>query len=301
MRVWEENRTILTGAGIAALAVLATYFSFISWFSGKTGEIRAGYEDLGGKLDAAREGHFDLAGATHALSRSNKNLSQEVEDIKKRVEIEFHEWASIPPDRLDDRGAYFFEELARQREELNIECMKASPQVKLSDADIGFPDEVMKGDVKDKDAPENLRRLSIVRRLVLLLMRAGVTEIVSIGPSAPVWTGPEGYPQFIREYPVSIHVRTRLDPLMKFLHSVRAESGEFFLVVREFDVKAFDPYRDKGGARSDVDETQLSVMISAAGMRFATEEERPEVTKRAAPRPAGKVKSRYEPGEAIGH
>jgi hypothetical protein len=298
MRVWEENRTILTGAGIAALAVLAVYFSFISWFSGETGEIRAGYEDLGAKLDAAREGHFDLDGATHALSRSNKDLSQEVEDIKKRVEIEFHEWASIPPDRSGDPGAYFFVQHARQREELNIECMKASPPVKLSDPDIGFPH--LKGLVKDKDAPENLRRLSIVRRLVLLLMKAGVTEIVSIKPSAPVWTGPEGYEQFIREYPVSIHVRTGLDPLMKFLHSVR-RPGEFFLVVREFDVQAFDPYGGKGGARTDADETQLSVMISAAGMRFATEEERPEAPKTAAPRPAGKVESRYTPGEAIGH
>jgi hypothetical protein len=299
MRVWEENRTILTGAGIAALAVLAVYFSFVSWFSAKTGEIRAGYEDLGRKLDSAREGHFDLAGATNALSRSNRDLSQEVENLKKRVEIEFHPWVTIPPDRLGDPGAYFYFQHARQREELNIECMKANPSVKLSDADIGFP-VVGKGHVKDKDAPENLRRLSIVRRLVLLLMKAGVTEIVSINPSAPVWTGPEGYPQFIREYPVSIHVRTRLDPLMKFLHSVR-RPGEFFLVVREFDVGAFDPYEGKRGARSDADESQLSVTISAAGMRFATEEERPQTPKKAPSLPAGKVEPRYEPGQAIGH
>ncbi len=64
MRVWEENRSVLTSVGVALLAILAVYFAFISWFSEGTSEVRAAYDVLGAKLDAGRRGPYDLTWAT---------------------------------------------------------------------------------------------------------------------------------------------------------------------------------------------------------------------------------------------
>ncbi len=139
-----------------------------------------------------------------------------------------------------------------------------------------------------------------MRRLVLLLIKAGVSEIVKITPSPPVWTGPGGYPKFIREYPVSIHVRTKIDPLMRFLHDVR-RPGEFFLVVREFDVRALDPYSRRGDRKFVEEDTRLSVVISAAGMRFASDEDRPETSEASGPRPGGGAPSYKAALEPLGN
>ena len=149
MRVWEEHRSLLTGLGIAALAVLAAYFAFISWFSRGTTKIQAVYIDLGRKLDAGRQGPFDLAGADTALSESNSDLERKIEEITKRVEIEFHPWTEIPREYSENAGVYFFQKHAEQCEELGIECTKANPPVMLSDSALGFPGEVRKGDVEN--------------------------------------------------------------------------------------------------------------------------------------------------------
>ena len=80
---------------------------------------------------------------------------------------------------------------------------------------------------------------------------------------------------------------------MRFLHDVR-RPGEFFLVVREFDVAAFDPYgRAPEGRRGD-EESLPSVVISAAGMRFASEEERPGMPKAGTPRAGRGLEPRYK-------
>lgn len=300
MRVWEENRSVLTHVGVALLAILAAYFAFISWYSSRTAEIHATYDQLGGKLDAGRRGPHDLAGAKEALVHSNRELEREIEDIKKGVEIEFHEWTEIPPEYSAGPGVYFRLKHQVQAQELDIDCKTANPPVTLSDAYIGFKDIVGKGDLRDREARENLHRLSIVRRLVLLLIKAGVSEIVKITPAPPVWTGPEGYPKFIREYPVSIYVRTKLDPLMRFLHDVR-RPGEFFLVVREFDVRALDPYSRKRDGKFVEGDTLLSVVISAAGMRFASDEDRPETSKAAPPRPRGEAPRYKAASEPLGN
>ncbi len=300
MRVWEENRSVLTHVGVGLLAILAAYFAFISWYSGRTAEIHAAYDKLGGKLDASRKGPYDLTGATEALVHSNRDLEREIEEIKKCVEIEFHEWTGIPQEYSADPGAYFRLKHQVQAQELDIDCKAANPPVTLLDDEIGFKDIVQKGYLQDTEARENLNRLSIVRRLVLLLAKAGVSEIVKITPSPPVWTGPEGYPKFIREYPIGIHVRTKIDPLMRFLHDVR-RPGEFFLVVREFGVLALDPYSGKRDGKLVEGDTRLSVVISAAGMRFASEEDRPETSKAARPRPSGEAPRYKAASEPLGN
>ncbi len=106
-----------------------------------------------------------------------------------------------------------------------------------------------------------------------LLVEAGVAEIVRITHDEPERAGPAGYPDIMLEYSVKIEVKTRLDPLMRFLHKVR-QPGKFFLVVRGLDINGDDPYGKTTSRSPEADERTLSVTITSAGMRRLSEKER---------------------------
>ncbi len=297
MRFWEENGKLAKGLVVALLALIAMY-TVVSWQTSAKERDTTRYEGLSKTLKAQRKGVYDIDDAITALRRSSEGLDAEVKSLMKRVEIPFHPWTTIPPAYEASPGSYFRLKHAEQRDELNIACQVGSPQgeaVKLTDQTLGFRD-ILDKPLNNKQAQENLNRLSIVVRLVKLLAASGVAEIVKISPDEPVKTGPAGHAPIMREYPVKIQVRTRIDPLMKFLHSVR-KTDEFFLVVRGLDVRGFDPYgRNKRTAV--IDENELMISITAAGMRFFTEEER-----KAAPKPKGKDRPKIPPknwGKALG-
>lgn len=279
MRLWGDNRLLIKGLGVAVLALLAMKFTVVNWQTRAEETHAAKLTKLNTTLEEQRKGPYDIAEAVKELSKSNMDLDGEVKGLMKRVEIPFHPWTEIPPAYEGDPGAYFALKHAEQLRELDIICQvgAAGNPAKLSDRELGFG-KILKVPLDTKGAQENLNRLSIVRRLVELLAKAGVAEIVSISPGDPVKTGPPGYAEIMREYPVGIRARTRIDPLMKFLHSVR-RPGEFFLVVRGLDVIGFDPYA-KDAKRKEVDEKELMVAITAAGMRFFSEEERKAAPKR---------------------
>lgn len=286
MRFWEENKKLLTGLGIAFLAMLAAFFTMVRPVGNAMELELQDYSSLSAKLEQARRGPYELAEAVDSLKRASAALERELAELKKQVEIPFQDWTTIPAAMAGDPGAYFAQRHAQVRDELFIECQKAEPRVVLSDDYIGFR-KILEGGVLDnKQAQENLNRLSIVRRLVLLLVECRVKEIVSIWPGEPVKTGAPGYSPFIIEYPVQIAVKTRLDPLMRFLHAVR-RPGEFFLVVRGLDVST----------KASGDE-ELEVSISAAGMRFVAESERREVRPAESGRPTG---SGPPPGRPLGY
>ena len=140
------------------------------------------------------------------------------------------------------------DEFDQQRDELLIECQKAAPPALLTDRDLGFK-EILRRPLDPQGAIENLKRLSIVTRVVKLLAESGVAEIVKITHDEPDRAGPEGFPDIIKEYSVQIVVMTRLDPLMKFLHNVR-QPGKFFLVVRGLEIDGHDPYGRRASRRA---------------------------------------------------
>jgi hypothetical protein len=282
VRFWEENRKLAKGLGVALLALLAAKFLVVNWQARATGQDVARYKKLSDTLKSQRKGVYDVADAVTALKRSSEGLDAEVKGLMKRVEIPFHPWTKIPPAYEASPGAYFMLKHAEQRAELYLVCQVGSEgrATELSDPTLGFGD-ILGKPLNNKQAQENLNRLSIVVRLVKLLAQSGVVEIVKISPGEPVKTGPADYAPIMREYPVNIQVKTRIDPLMKFLHSVR-KPGEFFLVVRGLDVRGSSPYGRKNRPAGK-DENELTVSITAAGMRFFTEEER-----KAAPKPKGK-------------
>ncbi len=302
-RFWEENRKLLTGLGAAVLGLLALRFTVVgrqldaARISRDEPHGGNGKSGKSAELEKQREGAYEISGAVAALKQSNRRLADTVTERMERVEIPFHPWVEIPPGYKSGPGAYFVLQHEKQLGELQIVCQVGAgdgrPTVLRAEP---FKD-ILSRPLDTAGAKENLNRLSIVRRLVELLARSGVSEIVKIVPGEPVETGPPGHGNIMREYPVSIHVRTRRDPLMTFLHGVR-RPGEFFLVVRELDVKVFDPTaKGARGAAAGADGDELTVVITAAGMRRLTEEER---TVSAVRRPAAApVKRVY--GVARGH
>jgi len=296
VRFWEENGKLVKGLIVALLALIAMY-TVVSWQTTAKERDTGRYEELSETLKAQRKGVYDIDDAVTALRRSSEGLDAEVKSLMKRVEIPFHPWTKIPPAYEASPGSYFMLKHAEQRDELYIACQVGSQgkAVEITDRTLGFHG-ILDKPLNNKEAEENLNRLSIVVRLVKLLAQSGVAEIVKISPGEPVKTGPAGHAPIMREYPVRIQVRTRIDPLMKFLHSVR-KTNEFFLVVRGLDVKGFDPYGGKNRP-TGIDENELMVLITAAGMRFFTEEER-----KAAPKPKDKSKPKGPPkkwGKASG-
>jgi hypothetical protein len=305
VRFWEESGKLAKGVGVAFLALVAMRYTVVSWQLGDKEADRGRYETLSQTIEKQREGVYDVADAIAALGRSSVALDTEVKGLMKRVEIPFHPWTEIPSENSGEPGAYFRLQHAEQRDKLYAVCASQEKAVALSDPTLGFGD-ILGKPLNDKQAQENLNRLSIVVRVVKLLAKVGVREIVNISPDEPVETGPAGHAAIMREYPVRIRVKTRIDPLMRFLHGVRkpreeagargpedrdgeVEPEELFLVVRGLDVRGWDPY---GRTRkpAGISEDELMVSITAAGMRFFSEEER-----KAAPKPKEKDRQKLDP------
>ena len=236
-----------------------------------------------------------MSRATEEFRKSNAELAREVEAKMKSVEIPFHEWVTIPPDyeKGTGPGAYFVYKHSEQCRDLAVDCIKASPEVSLLDKDLGFT-KILKQNLDPEGAQENLNRLSLVTRVVKLLIAAGIGEIVKITHDEPGRAGPAGYPDIMLEYSVSIEVKTRLDPLMRFLHQVR-QPGKFFLVVRGLEIEGDDPYAGKSSRRVEADERTLSVTITSAGMRTLSQEERKAAKAAARPVQTGPRKVYTEP------
>jgi hypothetical protein len=282
MRLWEENRRVLTGLGVALLVLLAVKFTVVNAMNRAGAGAEKSYSEKETKLKERRKGQYDIADATARMRKSNVALSRELDELTRRVEIPFHPWTEIAEEYREEPGVYFVKMHAQLRDELFIECQKA--EVKLSDEWFGVEHILRKRELlSTREAEENLNGLSIAYRLVVLLAKAGVKEVVKMAPAPPVRTGPPGS-EFIIEYPVTISVRTELDSLMRFLHEVR-KPGEFFLVVRGLEIGAHDPYAERARGPRPSDTGELSVTIDAAGMRFVPEEELRAMRERARPRP----------------
>jgi len=283
MKFWDKYRRLLTGIGVALLGTLAFQILLVSPVSSaKEGFRKQLEDDVEKEIRPRRKGAFEVKRATEDFRQSNADLTGRVEALMERVQLPFHpEIVDIPEDYAHSTGpgAWFVLKHSEQVDNINVDCIKANPKVSLLDQDLGFT-EILKKQLDPEGAQENLNRLSLVTRVVKLLIEAGVSEIVKITHDEPDMAGPEGYPPIMREYSVRIKVESRLDPLMRFLHKVR-QPGKFFLVVRGLDIEGSDPYGKRGGR--DADERDLSVMITAAGMRFLSKKDREAAQKAATP------------------
>ncbi|MHC5055161.1 MAG: hypothetical protein ACYTKD_10650 [Planctomycetota bacterium] len=300
MKFWDKYRKLLSGIGIAFLGVLAFHILLVSRFTSAKEKLRAQLEDdVQKEIKPRRKGVFEVVKAAEEFRQSNADLARRVEALMQRVEIPFHSGiVNIPPDYAHGTGpgAWFLLKHSEQCRDLNVDCIKASPRVSLLDQDLGFT-EILKANVDPEGAQENLNRLSLVTRVVKLLVEAGVAEVVKITHDEPGRAGAEGYADIMLEYSVQIDVRTRLDPLMKFLHKVR-QPGKFFLVVRGLEIDGQDPYGKRASRNGEADERMLSVTITSAGMRFLTPEERKAAQEAARPVATGPVKVYDRP---LGH
>lgn len=275
MTFWDKYRKLLTGIGVAALGIVAFHVILVGPATIDREKYREELEaDIDDEIKPRRKGVFEVKKATAGFQKANLDLSRRVEALMKKVEIQFHPWVAIPDDHSGRTrpGLWFVKTHAKQRDELSIECQKAVPPALLTDLDLGFTS-ILSKPLDPKGARENLKRLSIVTRVVKLLAESGVAEIVKITHDEPDRAGPAGYADIMLEYSVQIEVRTRLDPLMRFLHKVR-QPGKFFLVVRGLEISGRDPYNTRRTRDADVDERDLFVKITAAGMRFLTKKER---------------------------
>lgn len=300
MYVGEDSKKLLTGVAVSVLVLLVIRFTLVGGVSRAEERSRKRFEKLSGELEASRKSPYDLAEITHAYEQASGDLQGQLEGLKDKLSIDFHDWTKIPPEYSQSPAAYFRFMFARQQQDLYIEC--ARRDVKLSDPDLGILPKG--GELRNEEAQENLNRLSITHRLILLLAQAGVSEIESVSPGRPEPTGAKGHPPFIREYPVKLVVRTGLDPLMQFLHSVR-KPGKFFLVIRSISMGGADPFPSAGrsGPAARLGGDEMSVSITAAAMRFLSEEEVRSLGEEARPKAApggGPRPGKYKPGVPIG-
>ena len=266
-RFWEENRNVLTVLGVAVLAAIAARVVIVGPVRAAEQRDRNAYSTLQERLKKAREGAFDLAYATQSLTKSSASIEKEMEKLKEQVKFPFTK-TDLPK---DDPGAVFVRRHAEIVDQLKKKCGTARPKVLLLDEALGFQ-EILDEPLAHDEAEVNLSRLDVVDQLVRLLVDSGVKEIVKISHEKPIMTGPEGFDVFIKEYPVQITVRTRLDPLMRFCHQVR-RPGSFFLVVREMNIRGRDPYLDGPAAPDRGDDSVLTAVVSAAGMLFPDPDE----------------------------
>jgi len=300
MKFWDKYRKLLTGIGVALLGMIAFQIFLVGRVTSAKEDFRKRLkDDVEKRISPKRKGAYEVKEATEDFRRSNAELTDKVKDLMERVQIPFHEKiVKIPEDYAQGTGpgAWFVLKHSEQVDNINVDCIRANPRVSLLDQDLGFK-EILKIPLDPEGAQENLNRLSLVTRVVKLLIEAGVSEIVKITHDEPDMAGPEGYPPIMQEYSVRINVNSRLDPLMRFLHKVR-QPGKFFLVVRGLDIEGDDPYSRRGARPPDADERNLSVTITAAGMRFLSKKDREAAEKAARPVEAAPRKKYDRP---LGH
>jgi len=232
-----------------------------------------------------RSGKFRLDDNAREYVSLKKQVSTAISELKTRLEFPFPAWVTPPNDAK--AGEYFIKKHSERREDMRTLCTQKG--VQLLDGDLGF-DRSATGSIIDRaKAMENLKSLSIVEKLIVLLTDTKVTTIAKVSPEDSLLTGSyrmvdnpaysEGStqpkkkrvpnPPFIREYPVQIEIICDLTTLMKFLSSVRQEKQ--FLLVRDIAISADPPENRKTAELMKLGE--VYVTIAAAAMRFLSPEE----------------------------
>jgi hypothetical protein len=282
-RFWEDNRRMLTIVAVAGLTAVAVQIVVVGPISRAAERDRTKLGVLADALGKARTGSYDLADSSTALGRSSALIGEEIARLKEQVKFPWPEWVEIPKEYERDPATYFTIKHAMIREALLIECEKKKPRtVRIENPNLGF-DEILGKALDHKNARVNLERLAVVEKITRLLIDTGVQTVSTFTLHEPVMTGARESTPFIKEYPVEIVARMRLDPLMGFLHEIR-RPGEFFLVCRELAIVGTDPHRrDPAPAGADADESVLSVAIAAAGMTFPNERDLPKAVGTLAP------------------
>ena len=316
MRFWDENRKLIKGLIAAAVLILLAKYVVIGRYENMVVGVQSERKELKPQLVSAAEGRQPIKLAMQGYRETNRKLIDRKDSLKKQLQVEFPGWTGIPEGR--DPAEYFRTEFSKRRHDLNTLC---AGRVNLDDPNLGFEP---KAKLNRKSAQEDLRRLSIVEKLVKLLVDAKVHTVRSIKHDEPSLTGAflreknpaykanakiaalkqkyiiTKYPEFIREYPTRIELFSELDPLMKFLHSVRQENQ--FLVILSLDIRSAAGQEDSDGRL--LTPGMLKVVITAAGMSFLTEEEVEEIEKKMPTpkraKPGTPAAPRPRPTEPIG-
>lgn len=275
-RFWETNRRFLqiAGGGLFLLGILQ--LAVVNVMAEKDRRVSAQIDSLSGKVDENRKGGEEIERLRRYLEQDNARLEKNREQLMEALEAAFPEWAIKPPRSVADHFRRKHAEIGNQ-----LEGLQNTTGVVLEDPNLGFdPKEISV--LRKETAGENLKRLAMVEKLVKLLMRANVSRIETVRPEKVQLTGAvrlrqggldgkpgviERYPPFIREIPVKIVVVTPIDALMRFLHSVRRKDE--FLMIRNIVIhNRHAGGLDARGEYGKLDENELLVTITAAGMSF---------------------------------
>lgn len=284
MTLSPRNRRVLLTLIVGVLASILVGIFVSRFFLARIPDLEKAEKDAGKKIRLARpKGGLAIHKAIERHYNDRRKLEEILDKLKKDLEFPFPNWIA-PPEEANP-GEYFRRMHSRIRDDLRSTCMVAG--VALLDGNLGFRGD---GVIDKKQAVEDLKKLSIVEKLVSLLATSKVAVVVRVEPLDPVATGaykeepnPEyrpataipktikrPYPPFIKEYPVTIEIITYIDPLMDFLNNIRQEKQ--FLLVRDIAVRSQLKTR-----ASDLAERfkpgMVHVAISAAGMRFLGGEE----------------------------
>jgi len=303
--IWERHKRFIQACGVGALLLLLVYIAVVRTSRAKSEEVIKSYKKHDKDWAAFTNG-WKIAEARTRISAQNERMTKDLAKLKKQLNLPFGPWVTtLPPGK--SWGVYFREMYAGKRETMRTRCSAA--RVDLLDPNLGFD---VEGYIHVAEAPENLKKLAIVEKLMELLMAARVRKIVRVtpqdaeekgavvrrhnpqyNPKARRGAGRErfiriAYPPMLREYPIEIAIVTKLDPLLDFLRSVRREKQ--VLVIRSLNIRNRD---FPGGGRDhemiqSLAPEELYVTISAAGMSFLSPKAIAEREKRlasTAPRP----------------
>lgn len=263
----NPNRNLYMSIGIAILLLIALNVTVIKRYDTET---KTNIDALSKKeraLMKVRRGRFlHIQDALDKYRVVSDDLKSSIENSITKISFKFHDWVQIPEGDKNNPGFYFRKRHAAEQDEINIQCTAYFSS--LDDQTLGFDN--LDDAIDNKKAEENLAKLSITRKIIELLAQSGVPRIISVRPQEPVLVGPKGHDDIMREYPVTIRVKTGLDALMKFLHSVR-RPGEAFLVVRSLTASS-EVTKDKKNEKNSVElilnKGELDVHITVAGMAF---------------------------------
>ena len=297
MNNWEAHRTIILSVVAALLLLLLTSWAVSRLIQPGVELLTTTKEELQDELISERpkrsrhgvaapamETYLNFLIGNNGRGGENDRLKANKEELMRALEVSFPSWVKAPGGVAP--ADWFSMQHAKIGKQLYEEGINKN--VGLQDKRLGFSIEMIEN-LNAREAPENLKKLAMVEKLVQLLMDARVSRILTVVPEDFKTTGairPAArgsatddknrevvyYERFIREYPVRIVVVTPIDALMRFLHSVRQR--EQFLMIRNISIRNRQAEGLRpGGELAKMGEDELWVTITAAGMSFLSKAE----------------------------
>jgi len=255
---WKENKGYAIAVGVGVVAIAVWYFYVAGGLATQSARLQSARVAAEQALDrqmAAGVPSEDVVGrAKRDVERANKLLADlrgemclrmtDSADAKKQIEFSA---AYKPP---GGKGPADFFVSHKEEVRKKIQDAAATAGVGLPNEPLGFP--TQPEGMPDEVGVEWLARLSIVERLALGAIQAGITKIDSVvavvAPDIDTAVVRKG--MFVNRLTVRMKIFGPSKAVFEWLHGVQKKSD--FLAVDEFKTVKENPHEDVFSAEMDV-------------------------------------------------